>query len=102
MSDAATLAPAAANCLVSALLMAGEVRLSNVAIVEAPHKGTRGGPSAEVVGERRLIELSHVIEDGMVTLPNLPGPALSTHMSRAESVDHYAPGTEFEIGRIDM
>ncbi|MFI5729908.1 cyclase family protein [Kribbella sp. NPDC051587] len=43
------------------LLMAGEVQLSNVEIVEAAHKGTRGGPAAESMtgGERATyIELS--------------------------------------------
>jgi arylformamidase len=43
------------------LLMAGEVQLSNVEIIEAAHKGTRGGPAAERTpsGERATyIELS--------------------------------------------
>jgi arylformamidase len=50
----------------------------------------------------RLVELNHVVEDGMVTYPGLPGPKISDHLSREESRSHYARGTEFHIGRIDM
>jgi kynurenine formamidase len=50
----------------------------------------------------RLIDLSHVIEAGMVTYPGLPGPIIGDHLSRADSRANYAPGTEFLIGRIDM
>lgn len=49
-----------------------------------------------------LIDLSHPIHDGMVTYPGLPGPALRTHLSREESRQMYAEGTEFHIGAIDM
>jgi kynurenine formamidase len=50
----------------------------------------------------RLLDLSHVIEAGMVTYPGLPGPTISDHLARADSRANYAPGTEFLIGRIDM
>lgn len=50
----------------------------------------------------RLIDLSHVIEPGMITYPGLPGPVIGDHLSRAESRANYAAGTEFLIGRIDM
>jgi arylformamidase len=49
-----------------------------------------------------LIDLSHVIEDGMVTYPGLPGPRISEHLTFRASRSHYASGTEFSIGRIDM
>ena len=87
------------------LLMAGEVDLTNLEIIEAPHKGTRGVPAAagDASGGRpEYVELSHVIHDGMVTLPNLPGPELGKHLTREASKEIYAPGTEFEIGRITM
>ncbi|TAH35418.1 MAG: cyclase family protein [Planctomycetota bacterium] len=51
---------------------------------------------------RRFVELSHPIEDAMVTYPGLPAPRISAHMDRAASAAHYAPGTTFHIGRIDM
>lgn len=50
----------------------------------------------------RLIDLSHIIDAGMITYPGLPGPVISDHLSRADSRASYAPGTEFLIGRIDM
>ena len=49
-----------------------------------------------------FIELSHVIRDGMVTMPGVPGPVISSHLSREDSRAVYAPGTEFEISRFDM
>jgi kynurenine formamidase len=49
-----------------------------------------------------LVDLSHSIEDGMITYPGLPGPTIGEHMTREASRDHYAPGTEFSIGRIEM
>ncbi len=50
----------------------------------------------------RLIELNHVIEDGMITYKGLPAPIICDYLSRADSRANYAPGTEFQIGRIDM
>jgi kynurenine formamidase len=50
----------------------------------------------------RLVELSHVIRAGMTTYPGLPGPEVTDHLSREASRAHYAPGTEFHIGRISM
>jgi kynurenine formamidase len=50
----------------------------------------------------KLVDLSHAIEDGMVTYPGLPGPVITDHLAREASRDVYAPGTEFAIGRISM
>jgi kynurenine formamidase len=49
-----------------------------------------------------LIDLSHTIEDGMITYRGLPAPIVCDFLSREASRSHYAPGTEFHIGRIDM
>jgi kynurenine formamidase len=49
-----------------------------------------------------IVDLSHVIADGTITYPGLPGPAISDHLSREASHQRYAPGYEFQIGRIDM
>ena len=38
----------------------------------------------------------------MVTYRGLPAPIMCDFMSREQSRAHYAPGTEFHIGRIDM
>jgi kynurenine formamidase len=50
----------------------------------------------------RLVDLSHEIADGLVTYPGLPAPVIRDFLSREASRAHYAPGTEFHIGRIDM
>lgn len=49
-----------------------------------------------------LIDLSHSIEDGMITYKGLPAPVITDHLSREASRANYAPGTEFHIGKIDM
>ena len=49
-----------------------------------------------------LIDLSHTVRHGQVTYPGLPAPAISDHLTRDASRARYAPGTEFQIGRIDM
>ena len=53
-------------------------------------------------GKRRLIDVSHTVEHGMVTYKGLPAPIICDWMSREQSRAKYAPGTEFQIGRIDM
>ena len=50
----------------------------------------------------QFIDLSHVIEDGMITYTGLPGPVISDHMSREDSESHYSVGTTFQIGKIEM
>lgn len=49
-----------------------------------------------------LVDLSHDIEHEMVTYPGLPGPHIGEHLSFDASREHYAAGTEFTIGRIEM
>jgi kynurenine formamidase len=49
-----------------------------------------------------IVDLTHVVEDGMVTYPGLPGPEIGDHLSYEASHERYAPGTEFQIGRITM
>jgi arylformamidase len=49
-----------------------------------------------------LIDVSHVIESGMITYKGLPAPFLCDYLSREASRKVYAPGTEFHIGKIEM
>src|SRR5262245_59504878 len=51
--------------------------------------------------KRRLIDVSHAVEHGMVTYPGLPVPAVRDFRGRAESRAFY-DGEEFHIGCIDM
>jgi arylformamidase len=49
-----------------------------------------------------FIDLSHTIEHGMTTYPGLPGPVICDFLSREASRAQYAPGVEFQIGKIEM
>jgi arylformamidase len=75
----------------------GTVRIHNKTILAETHmRPTR----AEA--PRRLVDVSHDVEDGMVTYRGLPAPVIRDHWTREESRRHFAPGTEFHIGRIEM
>ena len=52
--------------------------------------------------EKRIVDLSHVIEDGMTTYPGLPGPQICEFWTREGSAANYDDGSSFQIGRIDM
>jgi arylformamidase len=49
-----------------------------------------------------FFDLSHTVEHGMTTYPGLPGPIICDYLSREASRAHYAPGVEFQIGKIEM
>jgi kynurenine formamidase len=49
-----------------------------------------------------LIDLSHSIEHGMITYKGLPAPLICDYLSREDSKKKYGPGTEFQIGKIEM
>ena len=50
----------------------------------------------------KIVDLSHVITDGMVTYKGLPGPHICDFLSREQSAANYDDGSTFQIGRIDM
>ena len=50
----------------------------------------------------KLIDLSHDVEHGMITYKGLPAPIICDFLSREDSRTHYAEGTEFNIGKIEM
>ena len=49
-----------------------------------------------------FIDLSHTIEHGLITYKGLPAPIICDFLSREQSRQHYAEGTEFQIGKIEM
>lgn len=51
---------------------------------------------------KKLIDLSHVIEEGMVTYKGLPAPLICDFLTREASKAHYAEGTTFHIGTIEL
>lgn len=50
----------------------------------------------------KLIDLSHTIENGLVTYKGLPAPIICDYLSRENSKKFYDEGTEFQIGKIEM
>ena len=50
----------------------------------------------------QLIDVSHTVEDGLITYPGLPGPIVCDFLSREASKAHYDEGTSFQIGKIEM
>lgn len=81
------------------LLMVGEVHILNKHIIAEPHKRQ---PVNASTGSGNLIDLSHTIRDGLVTYKGLPAPIICDYLSREDSRSRYAPGTEFQIGKIEM
>ena len=51
---------------------------------------------------KKLIDLSHTVEHGMITYKGLPAPIICDFLSREDSRKHYSAGTEFNIGKIEM
>src|SRR6476469_1476659 len=91
-------------------------RAGVVHVVAVRDTGSIGSPRAElrvhidfrVMGKSvtdesaRIIDVSHTIEDGMITYHGLPGPRICDYLSREASRERYAEGTEFQIGEITM
>ncbi|CAN5216925.1 hypothetical protein BH09ACT1_BH09ACT1_14570 [soil metagenome] len=49
-----------------------------------------------------IVDVSHTVRAGLVTYPGLPVPTITPHLTREDSVGHYAPGTEFAMDVITM
>jgi len=81
------------------LLMVGETRILNKTIITEPHK--RKPITPEQTGSV-YIDLSHTIENGLITYKGLPAPIICDYMSREESKSRYEEGTTFQIGKIEM
>ena len=81
------------------LLMVGQTRIFNKEIITEAHKRK---PLAAIGQGSKLIDLSHTIEDGLVTYKGLPAPIVCDYLSRENSRQFYEAGTEFQIGKIEM
>ena len=85
------------------LALVGSVELHDLEIVEEPHRGSRGIPTeSPAASGRRVVDLSHVIREGLITYPGLPAPVITSHLTREDSRSHYAPGTEFAMDIVTM
>jgi kynurenine formamidase len=49
-----------------------------------------------------FLDLSHVVEDGMITYKGLPAPIICDYLTREASREIYTEGTEFQIGKIEL
>jgi len=81
------------------LLMVGETKILNKAILTEPHKRK---PIPENNGASMYVDLSHTITNGLVTYKGLPAPVICDYLSREDSKQFYEPGTSFQIGKIEM
>jgi arylformamidase len=81
------------------LLMVGEVRILNKEIFWEKHKRQ---PINKSSSRSSFVDLSHTIEDGLITYKGLPAPIICDYLSREKSREIYETGTEFQIGKIEM
>lgn len=49
-----------------------------------------------------LVDLSHVIRQGMTTYPGLPQPIVEDHLTREAAEAVYGPGITFQIGLVTL
>ncbi len=52
--------------------------------------------------KKKYVDLSHTIENGLITYKGLPAPIICDYLSREDSKAHYEEGTQFQIGKIEM
>jgi kynurenine formamidase len=81
------------------LLMVGEVRILNKEILTEKHKRQ---PVNLPLDSPYYIDLSHTIQDGLITYEGLPAPIICDYLSREASRECYEFGTEFQIAKIEM
>jgi kynurenine formamidase len=85
------------------LLMVDGVRISRQRIFADRHKRAVQTPDPAPPGSSglRRADLSHVIEDGMVTIPGFPVPRVQAQSVSAKlPPGRYAPGVSFAVGEI--
>lgn len=82
------------------LLMVGKVEILNKMIIQEKHK--RQKPINKYSEVDNFIDLSHTIEDGLITYKGLPAPIICDYLSRDDSREFYEKGTEFQIDKIEL
>jgi arylformamidase len=84
------------------LAMVDSVTIEGLEIVEEAHKGSRGIEKPATESPSRIVDLSHVIHEGLITYPGLPAPEITSFLTREDSRAKYAAGTEFAMDIITM
>jgi kynurenine formamidase len=49
-----------------------------------------------------LVDLSHIVTDGLETYPGMPVPQVFEHLGREAAERFYGPGVTFQVGMITM
>ena len=52
--------------------------------------------------DKLFIDVSHTVEDGMITYKGLPAPVICDFWTREHTQQFYTEGTSFQIGKIEM
>ncbi|MET0702285.1 MAG: cyclase family protein [Mycobacterium sp.] len=84
------------------LALVDTVELQGLRVVEEQHRGSRGVPVSPAGAATQVVDLSHHIRAGLITYPGLPAPVITPHLTRTQSREKYAPGTEFAMDVITM
>jgi kynurenine formamidase len=51
---------------------------------------------------KKLVELNHILEDGMMTYPGLPRPKIGAFLDHEASRSRYKDQAEFYLGKVEM
>jgi kynurenine formamidase len=51
---------------------------------------------------KKLVELNHILEDGMMTYPGLPRPKIGAFLDHESSRSRYNDQAEFYLGKVEM
>ena len=51
---------------------------------------------------KKLVELNHILEDGMTPYPGLPSPKIGAFLDHEASRSRYNDQAEFYLGKVDM
>lgn len=87
------------------LALVSDVSFDRFEIVAEQHRGSRGVveyPLPPADAGFRLVDLSHAVREGVVTLPGVPAPVITPLLTRRESRGRYAPGTTFAMDTIAL
>ena len=70
----------------------------NIGIFIEKHKRKSG--SSPLSQGTTCIDVSHTVEDGLITYKGLPAPIVCDYLSREESKKHYETGTNFILVKL--
>jgi hypothetical protein len=74
------------------LLMVDQVRILGKQVIAETHKRSASKPqTASATHTARRVDLSHTIENGLVTYKGMPAPLICDHLSRVASRAIYDP-----------